>query len=79
MQGQNYVLEHKPLSNKSKFLNDEQQKKVIEYITDSKEQEAIKVLPSHKRVSYIQKQLQEKYSINLSFYHASNIIKTYIK
>ena len=68
----------KSLSNKSKFLNDEQRKKVIEYITDSKEQEAIKALPSHKRVSYIQKQLQEKYNINLSFYHASNIIKEYI-
>ena len=68
----------KVLTNKSKFLNDEQRKRVIEYITDHQEQEVIKALQPHKRVSYIQKQLKEKYNITLSFYHASNIIKTYI-
>lgn len=68
----------KVISNKSKFFNDEQRKKVIEYITNPDEQAVIKALPTHKRVSYIQKQLQEKYNINLSFYHTTNIIKSYI-
>lgn len=68
----------KVLTNKSKFLNDEQRKQVINYITNPQEQEVIKALQPHKRVSYIQKQLKEKYDITLSFYHTSNIIKTYI-
>ena len=66
------------LSHRSKYLNDDQRKIVLAYITNPHEQETIKALPPHRRASFIQSILKSKYGITLSFYHATNILNEYI-
>lgn len=67
------------MSHTSKYLNADQRKIVLAYITNPTVQETIKALPPHRRASFIQSILKSKYGITLSFYHATNILKEYIR
>ena len=65
------------MSHTSKYLNADQRKIVLAYITNPTVQETIKALPPHRRASFIQNIMKAKYGINLSFYHATNILKEF--
>lgn len=60
--------------NKSKYLNEEQQKQVLEYIENEETKNIIAKLPKHTQISYVRKELKEKYDINLSIYMTDKLI-----
>ncbi|KAK8836055.1 hypothetical protein M9Y10_040115 [Tritrichomonas musculus] len=59
---------------KSKYLNEEQQKQILEYIENEETKNIIAKLPKHTQVSYVRKELKEKYNINLSIYMTDKLI-----
>ena len=61
--------------NKSKFLNDEQRTIVLDYMSNNDNIAKIKELPSHRRVTYVQKQLLDQHGIHLSFYMTQKLLK----
>lgn len=60
--------------NKSKNMNDEQRKQVMEYIQNEDNKNEITKLPKHKQISYVRRELKEKYNINLSIYMTDKLI-----
>ena len=60
--------------NKSKYLNEEQQKQVLEYIENEETKNIIAKLPKHTQINYVRKELKEKYDINLSIYMTDKLI-----
>ncbi len=71
--------QHKPKTrtapfNKSKNMNEDQRKQVIEYIQNEDNKAEIAKLPKHKQISYVRRELKEKYNINLSIYMTDKLI-----
>ena len=60
--------------NKSKFLNEEQRTIVLDYMNNDDNIAKIKELPSHRRVTYVQKQLLDQHGIHLSFYMTQKLL-----
>ena len=58
--------------NKSKYLNEEQRDKVLQFANENKE--SIKNQPSSNRIQFLQNMVHEQLNINLSLYMTGKII-----
>ena len=62
--------------NKSKFLNEEQQEKVLKYFHDNNITKQLAEIPSHKRIVYLQNIINKECNVSISNYMCNKLIKT---
>ena len=62
--------------NRSKFLSEEQQEKVLKYIADNNITKQLAEIPSHKRIVYLQNIINKECKVSMSNYMCNKLIKT---
>ena len=62
--------------NRSKFLSEEQQEKVLKYIHDNNITKQLAEIPSHKRIVYLQNIINKECKVSMSNYMCNKLIKT---